>query len=395
MHQTYIRTTRWVGSFFALLLLTAAPSSAQEFDLGGFVKAEYLYDTRQVVAARDAEFHLYPAPESDATGTDNLSSFAFFSRLGLGISDLPQALGADITGYVEADFFGASNANVSTFRLRRAFVKMTWENRSVLFGQEWSPLFTLAAFPRTVATTTGVPFQPFARQPQIRYTYRGGSVRFIGIAAWQRDAFQETSDDGLLEQQWAALPMWHGHLQYVQGGTTIGVGGYYKWIRPELTADRFSAGAVQAYATFLGDAAELRIKGTYGGDLGDHLMTGGYVQLQGGGYEPLQTASAWVDIQQPGTVSPGLFAGYLANLGTSKDNVQVVDVAARGASIDYLWRIAPRLALNYGPMRFAFEVEATSALYASGFDSSYAPDAQDTDDAVTNIRGNFSVFLFF
>jgi hypothetical protein len=87
----------------------------------------------------------------------------------------------------------------------------------------------------------------------------------------------------------------------------------------------------------------------------------------------------------------------LQNLGTSDDGLDASDWSffARSPNVDYAWRVAPRLALNYGRLRFALEADITSALYASELDDALAPDAQDADEAVTNIRGNFSVFLFF
>jgi len=175
---TVFRNSSFFALAFLLALFTPERSAAQDFDLSGFVKSEYLYDTRQVVAARDGEFHLYPLPKSEETETDNLGSFMFFSRLRLGITGLPDALGAQVRGYFESDFFGPTSDEVSTFRLRRAFVNLAWESHEVLFGQEWSPLFTLAAFPRTVATTTGAPFQPdsaYAQAGECAH-HRRGSV---------------------------------------------------------------------------------------------------------------------------------------------------------------------------------------------------------------------------
>jgi len=125
-----LRRTPGMGRGFALLLLIlATPLTlwAQSFKVGGFIKAEYLYDTRQVAAARDGEFHLFPLPKSEATETDNLGAFVFFSRLSLTIGDLPEALGAQVTGYFESDFFGPQNGLESTFRLRRAFVRLAWD----------------------------------------------------------------------------------------------------------------------------------------------------------------------------------------------------------------------------------------------------------------------------
>lgn len=384
-----------------LLFVGSAPVTtlAQRVDLGGFVKSEYVYDTRQVAAARNGEFHLFPAPESDETATDNLGGFAFFSRLSMGLDELPEALGAQVTGYVEADFFGPTNDEVSTFRLRRAFAKMVWENREVLFGQEWSPLFTMAAFPRPVASTTGAPFQPFARQPQVRLTLKPGNLRLIGAAAWQIDAFVDIGFggvSGIEQQQRSGLPAWHGHVQYhTGGGTVVGGGAYLKSLRPIATGDRFFAGAVQGYATFTTPSVDVRLKSTYGADLTDHLMPGGYVYSAAEDeFYPLDIFSSWIDLNGKGTVAPGLYAGYLTNLG-SRDDVGsgAINEATRAPNIDTLWRLAPRLNLNYGALRFALELEVTSANYASTFDGNFTP-AGDSE-TVTNVRSNFSVLLFF
>lgn len=408
-HTHRPRTSALWSSFCALLLLASglilvpSEAQAQSFDLSGFVKSEYLYDSRQVVSAREGEFHLYPAPDSDETDVSNLGSFQFFSRLGLGIGDLPDVLDGEVSGYFETDFFGASDANVSTLRLRRAFAKIAWDDREVLFGQEWSPLFTVASFPRTIATTTGAPFQPFARQPQIRFTYKPGSFHLIGITAWQRDAFADIAFDdvsGIKQQQQSGLPALHAHAQYHGENVMLGAGAYFKALRPIITEDRFTTGAGQAYATITSDAATIRAKATYGASLSDHLMTGGYVYNEvENDFYPLDLLSTWIDIDGTGTLAPGLFAGYLTNEGSS-DEVGTIsdpdnDVAARSANIDYVWRVAPRLSLNYEALRFAFELEVTSARYASSFDDNYAPNPADGDDPVTNVRGNFSVFLSF
>ena len=406
-HTQEHRTPALWGSFCAFLLLATgliwAPpeANAQSFDLSGFVKSEYLYDSRQVVAAREGGLHLYPAPESEATDVSNLGSFQFFSRMRLGIGDLPDAMGAEVSGYFESDFFGASDANVSTFRLRRAFAKMTWDDREVLFGQEWSPLFTLASFPRTIATATGAPFQPFARQPQIRFTYKPGAFHLIGITAWQRDAFSDIPFDGvsgIKQQQQAAIPALHGHAQYHGDNVMIGGGAYFKALRPIITEDRFYTGAGQVYTTITTEPATIRAKATYGASLSDHLMTGGYVYNNfREEFYPLDVLSTWIDIDGTGTLAPGLFAGYLTNEG-SRDEVGVPDTleeAARGSNIDYVWRLAPRLSVNYDALRFAFELEVTSAKYTANLDANYKPSAVSGEDPVTNVRGNLSVFLSF
>ena len=86
-------------------LPNAVPAvQAQSIDISGFIKSSYYYDTRQVVAAREGDFLLYPAPETEATDTDNLLFFPFFSRLRLAAGDLPEVLGAEVSGFIETDF---------------------------------------------------------------------------------------------------------------------------------------------------------------------------------------------------------------------------------------------------------------------------------------------------
>lgn len=415
MHSQHFSTVARNGCFLVLLVVMALsampPAAAQDVDITGFVKSSYYYDTRQVVAARDAEFLLWPAGESlnedgeDTNDVSNLSSYQIFSRIGLGISELPQVLGADVIGYIETDFFGPTGDETNTLRIRRAFARMVWDDREAQFGVEWSPMFTLAAFPHTVATEAGTPFNPFARQPMIKLTLKPGNLRLIGAAAWQFDAFQSASfqgTSGIDQQQLSALPGWHGHLQYVSGGATLGAGGFVKSLRPVPTGDRILTGAVLGYFAYAGESIAVRGKGVYGGDLHDHVKTGGIIYdpaedpnnaFVADAFQALNSFSAWLELAGTGTVAPGIFGGYLTNLGASDDVSTGAIATGRGNDIDNLWEIAPRLALNYGPMRFAFEVQITNATFASSFDENYAP-AGDTN-SVTNVRGDFSVFLFF
>lgn len=421
----------WGGFAIAVLVLAFLlphSASAQEsddgpqFDFGGFIKSEHFYDTRQVVTARNEDFLLYPVRDEnpdgeDASDADNLSAFQLFSRLSLGVSNLPQALGADVTGYMEADFFGPGTVpddvgQENIFRLRRAFANMVWDNREVKFGLEWSPLFTLGAYPHTVATEAGAPYNPFSRQPMVKFTLKPGNLRLVGITSWQFDAFREADflgTNGLDQQQQSALPGLHGHIQYDgDNGFFAGAGGYLRWLRPVATGERFALGAGTAYLAYDTDAFAVRAKGIFGSTR-DHVMPGGYIYDAGAdtngefvsdAFSQLNTASGWLELEKKGTFAPGLFVGYLSALGSSETitdfgTVGTEDIlaATRTPDLKSVFDISPRLALNYGAMRFAFEMQFTNATYASSFDENYAPSGE-TDD-VLNVRSNFTVFLFF
>jgi len=387
----------------ALLLAVLWPSSveAQDFTPYGFLKLEYLYDTRQVNQTREGEFLLFPLRDEAGNDQGSLKGFGIFSRLGVRIDDLPDALGATTTGLVETDFFGHLDATISNLRLRRAFVNLDWGNRELLVGQEWSPMFNLQVFPQGIATTFGAPFQPFARQPQIRFTWKPANFRVMGITGWQRDAF---SDIGGTKAQFdSELPILHLHAQYVFGNSLIGVGAQQKWSRPNLEADRFGSGAVQGYLRLAGSDVQLRAKATYGSNLADHLMLSGYAfegeeRASATIFEPLYLISTWAEIiTTTRPVSVGLLGGYTENLGTRDDLVNPGDFGfnARTPDIQYQWRAAPRIEYHTGPLRLGFELEITSAMYSSDFDERLRPQTSDADEEVTNVRGNLVFLLNF
>jgi len=384
--------------FLLASLVWATASQAQDFDPYGFLKLEYLYDTRQINQTREGEFMLFPLRDEAGNDQGSLKGFGIFSRIGVRLTDLPDAMGATTSGVIETDFFGHANTTISNLRLRRAFVNLDWGNRELLVGQEWSPLFTVAVFPQGIATTFGAPFQPFARQPQIRFTWKPESLRLIGVTGWQRDAFADIG--GTKAQFDSGLPILHLHAQYLFGNSLIGVGAQQKWSRPNLEADRFGSGAVQGYLRLIGPGVQFRAKATYGSNLADHLMLSGYAfegsrRASATTFEPLYLVATWAElITTSRPVSVGLLGAYTENLGTSDDlaNPEAFNFNARTPDIAYQWRVAPRLEYHTGPLRLGFELEVTSAMYADAFDDSLTPVTTDSDEEVTNVRGNL-VFL--
>ena len=63
-------------------------------------------------------------------------------------------------------------------------MNLDWGKSAVLIGQTWHPLFG-DIFPQMLNLSTGAPFQPFNRSPQIRYQYKAGKVKLTASAIWQ------------------------------------------------------------------------------------------------------------------------------------------------------------------------------------------------------------------
>ena len=64
---------------------------------------------------------------------------------------------------------------------------MNWVNQELLIGQTWHPLFTEECFPTVINFNTGIPFQPFNRSPQIRYTYTNNNFKLQLATLTERD----------------------------------------------------------------------------------------------------------------------------------------------------------------------------------------------------------------
>jgi hypothetical protein len=379
----------FLAVLLATLLLPIA-ASAQTISLSGFLKADYIYDTRQVLDVRGGHFHLVPLP-GENNDNPNLNFAVIQSRIGL-TSAGTQAFDADIRGYLEADFFGASNVTISHMVIRRAFASLDWGTHEVLFGQDWSPMFTQTVFPQVIGFNTGAPFQPFARFGQATLILKPENFRLIGSLSLQRDQFSEVP--GPQVQHRAALPGLHAHAQFLDGDNTFGVGAYMKWVRPELGGDRVASGAATVYSRILLEGVDIRAKAVYGSNMADHLMGGGYVRILEGEHEPLLVGSAWLDLTTRAPLAVGLFAGYLTNMGAAND-IRVISAAAtRFANVDNMYRIAPRFWMTSGRARLAFELEYTSALYVSGYDGRFRPERQPGDERTENFRGQVAFYYF-
>lgn len=406
-------------TFSVFLIVTALAQENGNFGIrfSGFVKTDIFWDSRQTVAAREGHFLLYPMNEDlDANG-DDINAKANFNMLSIqtrlrGTITGPDALGAKTSGVIEGAFFGHSNGDINGFRLRHAFVKLAWTKTSLLIGQYWHPMFVTSCFPGVVSFNTGAPFQPFSRNPQIRLTHKAGKVNFIITALSELD-FVSTGPDGASEKyiRNSAMPTLNFRLEYhsvnKEAGTEFlaGAGVNYKTLLPRLVTDSNfktseTAGSLSEMVYLKLKLRQLTIKleGIYAEDPYNLLMIGGYgvdeitdPLLDFVSYNPVRTASGWLDVHTNGKKwQLGLLAGYAKNMGTSEDLAGAS--YQRGSDIAYLYRISPRFIYNAGKFRIAPEIEYTVAAYGQSIAADRT--VEDTKE-VGNLRFLLGVYLFF
>jgi len=377
-----------------LVVISYVKGSSQEPDpswgikFSGYIKSDIFYDTRQSGASnglREGHFYLFPDNVlNDAAGND-LNANPSFHMLNIqtrirGDIKGPDAFGAKTSGVIEAEFFGTSESDLNGFRLRHAFIRLDWTNTSLLTGQYWHPLFPAESFPGTLSFNTGAPFVPFSRNPQVRLTQKLGPISFSATAYSQRD-FTSPGPDGNSNKYLrnSGMPGLNFQVRVPAGKAITGWAGIdYKKLRPELKTSmnyetKSTIGSLAAFANIKIKTTPLNVSfmGVYGQNATDLMMIGGYAVSEVTSvandfkiYTNLNSASFWIDLATNGKkVFFGLFSGYSKNLGGSDEIAGAF--YGRGANIDHLFRISPRITITEGRFSFAGEIESTTAAYGT------------------------------
>ncbi|MFC2135254.1 hypothetical protein ACFLTH_11610 [Bacteroidota bacterium] len=399
-----------------LIFLVAAATSAQSkagdesfgIKIKGFVKTDLIYDSRQTVSIREGHFFLYPAAEMlDVDGKDindkaNFNMLSIQTRVTGNITG-PNFLGAKTSGVLEGAFFGNSNTDIGEFRLRHAFLKLDWSNSSLMIGQYWNPMFITEVFPGVVSFNTGVPFQPFSRNPQIRFIQKFDNMQLSLTAATQRD-FTSTGPAGgsSVYLRNNVIPILDLNLKYVSKTLVAGASVNLKSLTPQIvtangykTEEKISSMAFMGFAKIVSNDFTFKAEGIYGENLTDLVMLGGYAVKSTDAvtgieeYTNLKTLSVWTDLSYGKALQVGLFVGYTKNLGS--DDIITGTYYSRGNNIASVMRISPRIQYSMGKTRFAAEIDYTTADYGT---PNNMGEVENTS-AVSNLRLLLAGYLFF
>jgi hypothetical protein len=396
--------------FFSSIQFAQTGGQSFGISLSGFVKTDLMYDTRQVVSLREGHFLLYPQNENPDIYGNDINDKPSFNILSIqtrinGKITGPDAFNAKTSGVIEGEFFGTSDADINGFRLRHAFIKLDWESTSLLVGQTWHPMFIAEVFPGVVSFNTGVPFQPFSRNPQVKFTYSFNALKFIAAAASQRD-FASNGPDGFTSTYLrnSLIPNLHVQMQYSDEHIFAGAGIDYKIITPRIITSRrlktnesINSTAFTGFVKFIFQPFTLKLQGVYGGNLADQIMLGGYAvssldTLTGyEEYTSINNMSLWGDISVGKDIEFAVFAGFTKNLGA--DNNIVGPFYGRGINIDNVYRISPRIQVNSGKARISTELEYTSAGYGTPVNNNKG--RVENVKNFSNMRLIAAVFYFF
>lgn len=400
-----IFTTLTFTLLFLLSIGQVEKNNPVKIKLKGFVKADYIFDSRQNVEAREGFYIMYPKPMvKDANGIDindkaSANQYAMTTRLGLHI-DGPEIFGAKTGGLIETDFTGPSNIQNNALRLRHAYITFDWGKTSILMGQYWHPLDVPEMMPTVLSLNTGSPMHSFSRGPQIRLTQMTGPVKWIAVAYSQRD-YVSTGPEGpsSVYLRKAVLPDLSLQAQFSHKHFFAGAGLNYKELYYQsftndnkMMSDQPGAFSFIAFTKYETLKWDFRIQGVYGANLYDHLMLGGTAvsladsvnaQIE---YTNLKASSVWATIffKYKGWKFGG-FGGYIQNLGSDQEIVGAV--YGRGQDIHHVYRLSPQWSYKIKNLIIANEWEYTVAAYGTPDEFDKVMDTYE----VGNLRFTFSL----
>ncbi|MFI3296765.1 MAG: hypothetical protein R3Y59_03940 [bacterium] len=357
----------------------------------GFVRNDLAYESRRTIAGVGELFSFMPYDQNiSANGYDQnaIASTRFLAvatRIGMNFESPLYKNGLRISAKIEGDFSGGDSYTL--IRLRQANTKFNWNNKHILLaGQTWHPFCDI--LPDIISLNAGAPFNAFTRAPQVRYDINLKPITLSAAAVYQ---LQHTSSgyDGATNsyQVYGGLPEFYIGAKTKIENFDIALGGEFMRLAPRYYAldaageaykvneyvnswaGQFSVGYSSKYFDF-------KAKSILGQNLGHLFMMSGYgvsgsYTNENGfteyEYTPIAQSSSWMSIACK-TANPThnfvgtLFAGYIKNLGASKDIIG--DAFYRGASnYDQIFRVSPMGSYKFKELQIGLEYEYTGVMY--------------------------------
>ncbi|MBS9774067.1 MAG: hypothetical protein KGV59_02765 [Tenacibaculum sp.] len=339
---------------------------------GGYVKADYIMDTRNVSAARNGNYLQYPQPEVlDANGKDinsrvSFQGYAVEARLAATVKG-PKFFGMDAKGYIEGDFFGVNNSETNGFHLRHAYVQLDSKNVEIKMGQYWHPSSVMEVFPGTYGFNAGNPYTAFNRSPQLRVTTKG-TVKFIGAIIMEQD-FQSAKSSA----RFSGFPAFHAQVQYKGDKLVLGAGVNVKTVDVTATGietlgpigdyKNLTSYGILGYAKYDFGKVSWKAYANYGGNQSELLLLGGWALDKNN--KPIANKSIAAYTEVWGNISPsfewGLFFGYDQDGGFNEEVKNLGSYKVFG--VHDSWRVTPRFAWLSGKTRIGAELGYSSAQY--------------------------------
>ena len=354
----------------------------------GQVRGDLFYNSRANEETVDGLFYMFPKEKlpdengEDLNSTANGSLYMLYSRLGVDIKG-PNIGDAVSTVKIEGDFRG-SGSNFAMLRIRHAYVNLDWGKSDVTIGQAWHPLFGDVS-PQVLNLSTGAPFQPFNRSPLVMYRYIHNNWQLKASTVWQLQ-YLSTGPKGKAEDyiKNSCIPELYAGVDYKTDSWQAGIGIDFLSITPRTqsvvyegegntktfkVSERVNSLTLEAHAKYTSADWFIAGKTLLASNQVHNSMIGGYAatsvdhttgEME---YTPYRNSSTWLNIVYGKTWKPGIFIGYMKNLGTSDPIVGAT--YGTGINLDQLLATQFQLTYNLSHWKFGFEYTPSIAWYGT------------------------------
>lgn len=377
-----------IGMACCLALAGQAQKKNFTYKFYGQVRGDLFYNSRANEETVDGLFYLFPkdhqydADGKDLNATPNGSFYLLYSRLGVDVTG-PNIGKAKTSAKLETDFRG-SGSNWSILRIRHAYVNLDWGTSAVLVGQTWHPLFGDVS-PQMLNLCTGAPFQPFNRSPQIRYRYTSPKgLQLTAAAIWQLQ-YLSAGPNGKSEEyiKNSCVPEFYFGADYKKEGLIAGVGMEILSLKPRQQTtvgeqvykvdERVTSLSFEAHAKYTTRDWLIAGKTLLASNLTQASMLGGYavtaIDERTGeqSYTPYRHSMTWLNIVYGTKWKPGVFIGYMKNLGTNEPIAG--DTYGVGLNVDQLFTTNWQFSYNLPHWKLGVEYTPSIAWYGNRDDS--------------------------
>lgn len=357
----------------------------------GYVKAEAIYDSRQVFGFREDQLLYFPEPKlfdprgKDINARGTFDEYAIQTRIDL--AGFGPNVGCTESGFlIEGDFIGRTDPTINTFALRQAFIVLSSQGITFLAGQGWHPICMPIEFPDTISFNSGIPIVPFTLQPQFRLSFENEyallMLSAIGLLGDRPFGPSQVGDKALRD---SLMPDFNILLKINQNEDTYIVADFdVMRVLPRLVTNLnylernpFTAISGQV-ATRVGyDNFAWYTRATYSEDAQVFEMIGGFAVhtlnplTDERTYTPTRTFATSTELIWEGDWEPGIFVGYVKNLGASKTIIpnfgpdDESGVFSLGPNISRVYRISPRIRYYNKNLIIGMEIEYTNAAYGT------------------------------
>lgn len=355
----------------------------------GYVKAEAIYDSRQVFGFREDQLLYYPEKKIfDTRGQDinargTFDIYAIQSRLDL--AGIGPQIGCTESGFlIETDFLGRTDATINEFELRQAIMVLHANGITFLAGQTWHPISLPVEFPNTISFNEGIPMNPFALQPQFRFTFANeyaelmlSAIGFLGDRPFGPTLVgSKAMRDSLMPDFNILLKINQNEDNYLMADFDV------MRLMPRLVSDLnyidrnvFTAISASIVSCISHNQFVWFNRIMYAEDAQMFEMIGGFAihsinpLTDEHTHVPLRTIAASTELIWKGNWEPGIFVGFVKNIGASKTIIpnfgpdNHTGVFSLGPDIDRIYRISPRVRYYNKNFILGLELEYTNAAY--------------------------------